>query len=75
MKTYITSLIILVSNLSFAQVTIGKASPYTAANATVSLEFGNATGGVRGIVLPWVTAAANVTSAVPGGSVLPSRRV
>ena len=66
MKTYITSLIILVSNLSFAQVTIGKASPYTAANATVSLEFGNATGGVRGIVLPWVTAAANVTSAVPG---------
>ena len=47
MKTYITSLIILVSNLSFAQVTIGKASPYTAANATVSLEFGNAAGGVR----------------------------
>lgn len=66
MKTYITSLIILVSNLSFAQVTIGKASPYTAANATVSLEFGNATGGARGIVLPWVTAATGVTSAVPG---------
>ena len=66
MKTYITSLIILVSSLSFAQVTIGKASPYTAANATVSLEFGNAAGGVRGVVLPWVTSAAGVTSAVPG---------
>lgn len=66
MKTYITSLIILISTLSFGQVTIGKSSPYTAANTTVSLEFGNATGGVRGVVLPWVTSAASVTSAVPG---------
>lgn len=66
MKTYITSLIILISSLSFGQVTIGKASPYTAANTTVSLEFGNATGGTRGVVLPWVTSAAGVTSAVPG---------
>ena len=66
MKTYITSLIILVSNLSFAQVTIGKSSSFTPTNATVSLEFGNATGGARGIVLPWVTAATGVTSAVPG---------
>lgn len=66
MKTYITSLIILISSLSFSQVTIGKSSPYTAANLTVSLEFGNASGGTKGIVLPWVTSAANVTSAVPG---------
>ncbi|PZU84604.1 MAG: hypothetical protein DI529_11075 [Chryseobacterium sp.] len=66
MKTYIISLIILISGISFAQVTIGKSSPYTATNTTVSLEFGNAAGGARGIVLPWVTAAANVISAVPG---------
>lgn len=32
----------------------------------MSLEFGNASGGARGIVLPWVAAAANVASAVPG---------
>ena len=66
MKTYIVSLVILISGISFGQVTIGKSSPYTPANATVSLEFGNASGGARGIDLPWVTAAANVASAVPG---------
>ena len=66
MKTYITTLVVLISSLSFGQVTIGKATPYTPANATVSLEFGNATGGLRGVVLPWVTSAANVTSPVPG---------
>ncbi|GGG56847.1 hypothetical protein [Epilithonimonas arachidiradicis] len=66
MKTYIATLVILISSISFGQVTIGKSSPYTPANATVSLEFGNATGGARGIVLPWVTAATNVASAVPG---------
>jgi len=66
MKTYIVLSLILISSISFGQVTIGKASPYTPANATVSLEFGNPTGGARGVVLPWVTAAANVTSAVPG---------
>ncbi|MFC4165587.1 hypothetical protein ACFOWU_18135 [Epilithonimonas zeae] len=66
MKTYIILSLILISSISFGQVTIGKASPYTPANATVSLEFGNPTGGARGVVLPWVTAAVNVTSAVPG---------
>lgn len=66
MKKYIKILAVLTSGLNFAQVTIGKSSPYTPANATVSLEFGNATGGLKGIVLPWVTSAASVSSAVPG---------
>ena len=67
MKTYIKILSILISSVAFGQVTVGKTTPSNvAANATVSIEFGNATGGVKGIVLPWVTSAANVTSAVPG---------
>lgn len=71
MKTYITFFSLLTSVLSFCQVTIGKTNPSNApANATVSIEFGNATnaGGVRqkGIVLPWVTSAASVTTPVPG---------
>lgn len=52
-----------------AQITIGKTTPSNSpANATVSLEFGNATGGVRGIVLPWVTSqdAATTTGTLPG---------
>lgn len=66
MKTYITSIIISISSIASGQVTIGKSTPFTPANTTVSLEFGNATGGLRGVVLPWVTSAAGVTSAVPG---------
>ena len=53
--------------MTFGQVTIGKTTPSNEpANATVSLEFGNATGGLKGIVLPWVTSAASVTTPVPG---------
>lgn len=67
MKTYITPLFVIFSMCLSGQVTIGKTTPSNApANATVSIEFGNATGGARGIVLPWVTSAASVTSAVPG---------
>lgn len=71
MKTYITFLSVLTSIIAFGQVTIGKTNPSIApANATVSLEFGNATnaGGTRqkGIVLPWVTSSAGVTTPVPG---------
>ncbi len=67
MKTYITSLLILISSIALGQVTIGKTTNSSVpANATVSLEFGNATGGVKGIVLPWVTSAASVASPVPG---------
>lgn len=57
----------MISSIAFAQVTIGKTTPsLVPANTTVSLELGNATGGVKGIVLPWVTSAATVASAVPG---------
>ena len=52
---------------AFGQVTIGKTNAASApANATVSLEFGNATGGLKGIALPWVTSSAGVTTPVPG---------
>lgn len=68
MKKYIASLVILLSGLIFGQVTIGKTVNAAApANLTaVSLEFGNPTGGVKGIVLPWVLSAADVANAVPG---------
>lgn len=67
MKTYITSLLIIISGTVFGQVTIGKTTNSgVAANTTVSLELGNATGGVKGVVLPWVTSAASVSAAVPG---------
>lgn len=67
MKTYIKTLAILMSSMAFGQVTIGKTTPSNVpANATVSLEFGDATGGLKGIILPWVTAAASVTTPVPG---------
>ena len=53
--------------MAFGQITIGKTMPSNEpANATVSLEFGNETGGVKGIVLPWVSSATDVTNAVPG---------
>lgn len=67
MKTFITIAIISISSLTFGQVTVGKTTPsIEPANATVSLEFGNATGGLKGIVLPWVTSAASITTPVPG---------
>lgn len=67
MKTYTTILSLLISSIIFGQVTIGKTTNSSVpANTTVSIEFGNATGGVRGIALPWVTSAASVTTPVPG---------
>lgn len=36
------------------------------ANNFVSLEFGNATGGNKGVILPWVTAELPLASTVPG---------
>lgn len=67
MKKHITFLTILISGFALSQVTIGKSAGTIApVNANVSIEFGDATGGVKGIVLPWVTAPADVTGAVPG---------
>lgn len=64
---------ILFSSFSVAQVAIGKASisvipSTTTPNPSISLEFGNysAAQGGKGIVLPWVTSAANTTGSVTG---------
>lgn len=67
MKRAIKILSILISGIFFGQVTIGKTVPSNqSANATVSIEFGNETGGTKGVVLPWVTSATDVTTPVPG---------
>ncbi|MCW3168664.1 hypothetical protein OMO38_08995 [Chryseobacterium sp. 09-1422] len=67
MKKYIIPVLILVSGIFFGQVTIGKTVTSSApANASVSLELGNPTGGVKGIVLPWVTSEASVTTPAAG---------
>ncbi|KQS94181.1 hypothetical protein ASG21_18200 [Chryseobacterium sp. Leaf394] len=66
MKKYIILSLSLVSALSLAQVTIGKTTPNTnPVNSSVSVEFGNATGGNKGIVLPWVSSATDVVNANP----------
>lgn len=67
MKKYIILTLSLLSTLSSAQLTIGKTTPNSnPVNTSVSVEFGNATGGNKGIVLPWVTTAAGVLTANPG---------
>jgi hypothetical protein len=67
MKIYIVPVLTLVSGIFFGQVTIGKTINDSApANASVSLELGNPTGGARGIVLPWVTSEASVVGPVAG---------
>lgn len=67
--------VVLLSGMASAQVAIGKAGITTlpspavpgTANPSISLEFGDYTAGQgKGIIVPWVTAAANVTGAVPG---------
>jgi len=64
MKKYIILSLSLISGLAFAQITIGKTVPNSnPVNASVSVEFGNATGGNKGIVLPWVSSAAAVVTA------------
>ncbi|KQT16513.1 hypothetical protein ASG31_13460 [Chryseobacterium sp. Leaf404] len=66
MKKYIIVSLSLISGLAFAQITIGKTVPNAnPANTSVSVEFGNATGGNKGIVLPWVSSGADVVSANP----------
>lgn len=66
MKKYITSIFAILSVLSFGQVTIGKTTGANfPANTTVSVEYGDAAGGVKGLVLPWVTSSSAVGSASP----------
>nr|WP_314498531.1 FISUMP domain-containing protein [uncultured Chryseobacterium sp.] len=66
MNKYIITLCLLVSGHIFSQITIGKSSATLApASATVSIEFGDATGGARGIVLPWATSEAVVNGTNP----------
>ena len=60
MKKIFLVLLTTVSSFSFAQVAIGKDAVST---TSVSLEFAD---GNKGIILPWVTAANDVTGAVPG---------
>ncbi|KQS91628.1 hypothetical protein ASG21_03940 [Chryseobacterium sp. Leaf394] len=46
----------LISASFLCQITIGKTTPtLNSANSSVSLELGNATGGNKGMILPWVT--------------------
>ncbi|WP_175622577.1 hypothetical protein [Chryseobacterium schmidteae] len=64
MKKYSIAILSIVSGLFYSQITIGKTTPsLLPQTASVSIEFGNATGGNKGIVLPWVTSAAAVVSA------------
>lgn len=68
MKKIFVINILLFSTVAFSQVAIGKASLSTLSdnitpNPSISLEFGT---GNKGIILPWVDSAANVTGAVNG---------
>jgi hypothetical protein len=61
MKKYIAIFAIIISGVMKSQVTIGKTENASApVNTSVSLELGNATGGNRGLVLPWVSSASAV---------------
>lgn len=60
MKNTIITLSLLFSGMAYGQVAIGKSA---VSNSSVSLEFAS---GNRGIILPWVTTAASITSAVDG---------
>ena len=64
MKKYIAIASILLSNLAFAQVAIGKKE---LSNGAVSLEFGDYTAGQgKGLILPYVQDASSMNSSVPG---------
>ncbi|WP_312078919.1 hypothetical protein [Chryseobacterium sp.] len=66
MKKYIIAFCLPFSFVVFGQVTIGKAIGSVApASTSVSIEFGDATGGVRGIVLPWATSETAVATTTP----------
>lgn len=74
MKKISISILSIVSGLFYSQITIAKTTPSALpANSSVSIEFGNETGGNKGIVLPWVTQTSEVTGAVPGTIVFDSR--
>ncbi|MCU7615488.1 hypothetical protein N0B16_13705 [Chryseobacterium sp. GMJ5] len=66
MNKYIITLCLFVSGQIFSQITIGKsAATLTPASAFVSIEFGDAAGGQKGIVLPWVTSEAVLGGTTP----------
>ena len=60
MKKIILSL--LISNVAFAQVAVGK----TSVSPSAILEFPTTSGNTKGIILPAVVNTANMTSATPG---------
>ena len=74
MKKYSIAILSIVSGLFYSQITIGKTAPSSLpSNTSVSIEFGNATGGNKGIVLPWVSQTSLVAGVVPGTIVFDSR--
>lgn len=61
------SILFFCSLIAQAQVSIEKSdSNSQVANSSVSIEFGNALGGVKGIVLPWVSSIATLNNPIPG---------
>jgi len=72
MKNIINLTLVLFSSFAIAQVAIGKAAisvipSTTTPNPAISLEFGDyAAPQGKGVVLPWVTSAANTTDSVTG---------
>lgn len=72
MKKHIIISMLLISACASAQVAIGKSSlttlsDNTTPNPSISLEFGDYDGTTgRGLILPWVTSADDVTGAVEG---------
>ncbi|MBW7675850.1 fibrobacter succinogenes major paralogous domain-containing protein [Chryseobacterium chendengshani] len=66
MNKYILTLFLLSSTMVFSQVTIGKSLATSApATLSVSIEFGDAAGGQKGIVLPWATTEAAISGTTP----------
>lgn len=73
MKKITTATAACLAALLSGQITVGKTSPSASpANEFVSIEFGNATGGTRGIILPWVTNTAALPASVPGTMIFDS---
>lgn len=76
MKKLLTYIAFILFGIYSAQVTIEKTAAVGSetvpapANSSVSLELGNATGGVKGIVLPWVTDAAAMTATSVAGTLV-----
>lgn len=67
MKKIITATAACAAALLSGQITVGKTNPSASpANEFVSIEFGNATGGTKGMILPWVTNTATLSAPVPG---------